>query len=678
MAEGGRNRDEETPLIPGQDDLGGDVQYGPTPIVDGLGNVMILSPGGRSFEQSLRSVQRDRMSRGRSTGRVINPQMARARRNDVNDPLRDVRAPPAYENLVDTAGANPECSIVRNPRERRNPRDRYYEKIQSALINSFGAHYEPERPGGRESINRLTYEPIGDEEEGSHMPFLTPGAHVLPSSLFEIHIPLTAQADDETEPERTRWTNSGWFQSLITIGAIWNTMIGTSLLAMPWAMEQSGIIAGPLVAILVAMVACYSATRILIVNNGGGERRQPSPEFAQLCGQMLGGAYEPIVGLCSLGAVAGAAIVYWVLMSNFLYHSVVVLFDVFSGSTHGGPDQHGLICAINPENSSSNALSIYGNDSTTYPIVPLPPNVGPLPPIVPFNDVNMFDKIWNHKTVPLFLAIPILPLINLVNPETLQKFNCIGTVNIFFLVGVVIYFASTWGINIDLSNPSSAMYVPLGLGTVYCLSGTLSLGMFIHNAIITITSRRGARPENNVRDTKIAFLLVLLSYVTIGLVYYISFPLPKNCIADNFLNNFHALNPIMAVSRGLLLLQLVTVFPIIMLILRNQMVALLPLSYHQQGSSNRLKVLEFFINVSFCILFIFIAIAYPNIGTIIRYSGAACGAIMMFICPMLCYMMFRKEEEGSVVGFKIVIEATIIALGVLNLVAQFLPPTWFQ
>lgn len=74
-----------------------------------------------------------------------------------------------------------------------------------------------------------------------------------------------------------------------------------------------------------------------------------------------------------------------------------------------------------------------------------------------------------------------------------------GTLNIFVLIGVVIYFASEWGINVEFNDFTSPMYIPWGSGTVYCLSGTLSMGMFIHNAIITITSRQGAKKENNVR-----------------------------------------------------------------------------------------------------------------------------------------------------------------------------------
>ncbi|TRY74665.1 hypothetical protein TCAL_00718 [Tigriopus californicus] len=385
---------------------------------------------------------------------------------------------------------------------------------------------------------------------------------------------------------------------------------------------------------------------------------------------MLGPAYEPIVGICSLGAVLGAAIVYWVLMSNFLYSSVVLAYDKITGAMHGHPEQYALICAISPDrNATEIANPSQGNSG--YPIYPMPPFVGPLPAVFPDPEASsFFDTYWTHKSVAFYLSGGVLPLITWAKPGFLQKFNCIGTLNIFVLIGVVIYFASEWGINVEFHDIASPMYIPWGSGTVYCLSGTLSMGMFIHNAIITITSRQGARKENNVRDTKIAFALVLISYLLIGVLFYLSFPLPKNCIADNFLNNFHTNNPIMAVCRVFLLFQLVTVFPIIMLILRNQVLSLMP-TVSQDNNT-----LITFINVSTCGFCVFIAIIYPNIGNIIRYSGAACGMIMMFVAPCLCHMMYMREES-QVHPMAIILEVIIICAGVLNFVAQFLPLSWF-
>lgn len=62
---------------------------------------------------------------------------------------------------------------------------------------------------------------------------------------------------------------------------------------------------------------------------------------------------------------------------------------------------------------------------------------------------------------------------------------------------------------------------------------------------------------------------------------------------------------------------------------------------------------------------------YPNIGGIIRFSGAACGLAFVFVYPCLIHMiaLYRRQR---LTWFSAVIHTSIIILGVGNLVAQFL------
>lgn len=54
-------------------------------------------------------------------------------------------------------------------------------------------------------------------------------------------------------------------------------------------------------------------------------------EFSDICKKYLGKPGELIAILFSLTAIAGSAIVYWVLMSNFLYNSGVYIQGEFLG-----------------------------------------------------------------------------------------------------------------------------------------------------------------------------------------------------------------------------------------------------------------------------------------------------------------------------------------------------------
>ncbi len=70
----------------------------------------------------------------------------------------------------------------------------------------------------------------------------------------------------------------------------------------------------------------------------------------------------------------------------------------------------------------------------------------------------------------------------------------------------MIYFGATWGINADFINPEAAFYVPLFRPSFYLLTGILSMGLFIHNAILTIV-KANVNQENNV---SVEFLAVIL------------------------------------------------------------------------------------------------------------------------------------------------------------------------
>ena len=70
---------------------------------------------------------------------------------------------------------------------------------------------------------------------------------------------------------------------------------------------------------------------------------------------------------------------------------------------------------------------------------------------------------------------------------------------VFYLIGLIIYLAQEWGIHVDIHDIHSAEYTPLFSSSFVCLSGMLALGLFIHNAIITITSNNEYQ-ENNVSE----------------------------------------------------------------------------------------------------------------------------------------------------------------------------------
>jgi hypothetical protein len=66
-------------------------------------------------------------------------------------------------------------------------------------------------------------------------------------------------------PFSVRQNNFWFFKVLLLLFSlsIWNTMMGTSLLSVPWALSQSGLATGLVIAFGMSMVAAYTASIIL-------------------------------------------------------------------------------------------------------------------------------------------------------------------------------------------------------------------------------------------------------------------------------------------------------------------------------------------------------------------------------------------------------------------------------
>ena len=106
------------------------------------------------------------------------------------------------------------------------------------------------------------------------------------------------------------------------------------------------------------------------------------------------------------------------------------------------------------------------------------------------------NPFFNHQTVPLCLIV-VLPMISLKSPTIFTKFNSVGTINVFFLIGLVIFLGASWGINADFEHEDSVVFTPMYKDSFPSLSGMMALGLFIHNAIITIM-KNNKYQENNV------------------------------------------------------------------------------------------------------------------------------------------------------------------------------------
>ncbi|GIY70800.1 sodium-coupled neutral amino acid transporter 9 homolog [Caerostris darwini] len=318
--------------------------------------------------------------------------------------------------------------------------------------------------------------------------------------------------------------------SIITIFSIWNTMMGSSLLSIPWAIQEAGFGCGLAILFIMGALCFYTAYRIVGLRSLA-ELPSSAVEFPDLCRYLLGPWAEWTAAFFSLIPLFGGAIVYWVLMSNFLYFIGIYAYE----SIHFGVNTSHVINSSFPDvycpstfpvNESLDLLSSSGNSTS-----------------------DSFYYFWSmDRFIPLYIAAVFMPLVNLKSPTFFSKLNALGTLSVIYLIIFIIIKGAKWGIHFNTVDPTSISYVDLFKNTFPVLVGTLSLSFFIHNCVLSIM-RNQKKPENNPRDLAIAYVLVGITYLIVGGVFFITFPLEKGCIEDNLLNNFRSNDVLALVTR---------------------------------------------------------------------------------------------------------------------------------
>lgn len=451
--------------------------------------------------------------------------------------------------------------------------------------------------------------------------------HVVPYYFYLPQVPWGLLISTDSNEITLKKQNS-----FVTIFAIWNLMMGTSLLVLPWALQKTGLITGIALIFFMTLICFYTANLVISIPKLVSIEIH---EFTDAVDYLLGKWAYGISLFSSLTTITGGCIVYWVLMSNFLYYSGTFVYLVSKGEMEISKNMSEVICFDNKNSSNTT------------------------------ND-ELFNKYWDlHSTVPFVLAILLGPVITLKSVNIFMKFNVVGSLSVIYLILFSMYKSWQWGVlNVNFTDSNSMNYVPLYTSEFFTMTGVLSLALFIHNFIISLLSTQ-QNPENNKRDLGIAYILVCITYLAIALLIYLGFPIDKSCLQDNFLNNLVSNDILAFLTRIFLLIQIVALYPLLVYMLRIQVMNLfLP---NSSPSYHHIIILNVLL-LTLCIAF---AIYFPRIGTIIRYVGSFSGLIFIFAFPPLTYLKAKKFNGQQISMFQTVFHYSIILIGICNCFGQF-------
>ena len=405
------------------------------------------------------------------------------------------------------------------------------------------------------------------------------------------------------QPDSEKKKNS----SLQTVFSIWNTMIGSTMVSIPFNVYYAGILPTIFLGLLYGFV-CY-LTCAVIIRLGGKE-----DDFAVIVYNYLSYAFgqktakvgKIIQIIFNLAINTGATFIYFLIINQNLYPCICLLLKAF--------------------NIEINALDLEPR----------------------------FDRFSLFYCALIVTAIEF-PLTILRELRFLSKFNSYGIFFVSALLVFVIYtgirtmaidsFSFEYKENVD---GSKLRYLYLFGESPGLLTGTLSLGLFCHSVILQLV-KNNRKQENNQRDLFIGYICVTLTYITIGIFGYIGFSGSeyKSEFQGNWFLFFESDNYVILALRILNVIQLSSIFPILFFAVRTQLMQNFLNKYYI--SPSRIPIIIFSVSMLLlCIIVLYFC--YNILPNLIGFVGAGTALVLVYtIAPLInminYYIRHQPKEE---------------------------------
>ena len=275
---------------------------------------------------------------------------------------------------------------------------------------------------------------------------------------------------------------------MVIIFSVWKTMIGSAVVSLPWAYQQSGLIVGCLVTCTSFLVSYYTCYLIIYAARKDSDFFDTVRRYYGSFGYHVGATMNCIL-------LTGVCIVYFVIQVQLLYPLTLAIYSWSSGN--------------NAPYLSEPTFSQYSS---------------------------------SHCAIFLFV---ILSLISIKKDMSIfMKVGSIGVIFIFMLTFFIMYtgFVALNNTEFMVGKATDAKYtdwnqpyrtLSLIAPNVGPLAGIFGLGYFLHPVSLPIV-RSAAVPKNTNRDIFLGYLFVFISYLLLGSLGYIGF------IGTDFANYFES------------------------------------------------------------------------------------------------------------------------------------------
>ena len=390
--------------------------------------------------------------------------------------------------------------------------------------------------------------------------------------------------------------------SLGTVLSIGNSMIGSSIMTLPYNVYKTGIIPAIVLNIVYCLISFYTCK--IYVDFGFIDSDFSitiEKYFNKVFGKKISKVGKTIqIFFCTFMATGGF-ITYFIIMSQNFYP---------------------VICLI---------LNKIGLDLNSDDLTP---------------DFTRFSSIY----LGVALCFILFPLSIKKDIGLLVFISSFGCYFISVLIGYALYTGIYSMINTEFKfdyiknkDGENIRYLYLFGENPALLAGTLSMGYFCHTAILPIL-KSNKNQSKNIRDLFLGYLFVSSVYVFCGVIGYVGFSGKqfKAEFKDNWLMFFESDNYLILVFRVLNVFQLITAFPILIYIVRFQIFTFF--------CGNEYPSRKHVIICTLCQLFLCLIVfyfCYNILAKLLSIFGACASLILVYTFPPIIKMIdYYLKNKG--------------------------------
>ena len=398
-------------------------------------------------------------------------------------------------------------------------------------------------------------------------------------------------------------TGTKKLSSISTIFSVWNTMIGSTILSVPYNVYKAGLLPTIFIGLLYGFI-CY-LTCAVVVKLSGNEQ-----DFAYVVYNYLYYGFGPKAAkvgkylqiIFNLLINIGAALIYFLIINQNFFPCLSLLLNAIG-------------CDIDAD------------DITPH-----------------------FDK-FSLFYCALIISAVAFPLTIAKELHKIQKFNSYGFILVIPLLIFILYrgiaslatdsFHIGYKENIKGNNDRNLFLVGENIGLI---AGTFSLGLFSHSFILPLMKNNRIQ-ENNQRDLFLGYVCVTLTYMLVGIMGYIGFSGSdfSSTFEKNWFHFYKSDYYMILILRICNVIQLMTIFPILFFIIRKQLFETFFKSYVDKRTA---RIIFSIIMLFLCILVLYGF--YDQLAELIGFIGAACALVLVYtIAPLINMINYYIRHESK-------------------------------